>query len=62
MSKILRTVLRAMRDLHAVGCITDEKMKEFEELCRPEGKKASHTPRKGKGRKAGKHIRARKPK
>lgn len=39
MSKILRYVLRMARDLHAIGGITDEKMKEFEELCAPTKRK-----------------------
>lgn len=62
MSKILRAVFRAMKDLHAIGLISDEKMKEFEELCRPDNKKARNTPRKSQEGNARKHKAMRKSK
>lgn len=50
MSKILRAVLRTARGLHASRGITDEKMKEFEELCAPKQKKTWKPNRARKNR------------
>ncbi len=45
MSKILRAVYREAKGLHDIGLISDEKMKEFEELCLPRKRQTSARPK-----------------
>lgn len=62
MSKILKAVYRAIKDLHAIGGISDERMKEFEELCAPDPKKPKTKRVKSEKTKSAKRPDSRKPK
>ena len=58
MSKILRAVYREAKGLHKIGLISDERMKEFEELCLPRKRQASARPKAPKKTKSRKRTKS----